>query len=194
MTSENERPEVLALRTISSRQIDSFWSKLDRDGDCWLWRGGKDKGGYGKFQVTNHLGGPKQYHVRAHRMAFALTHGRAPELYVLHACDTPLCCNPAHLSEGTQKQNIADMDRRGRRGRCPDSSRLRGDAHPSRTHPERLARGERHGMAKLTAESVALIRDALANKEKQRDIAKRFGVSQTAVWSIGNGRAWGHIA
>ena len=33
---------------------------------------------------------------------------------VLHACDTPLCVNPAHLYLATEKRNAQDRHQRGR--------------------------------------------------------------------------------
>jgi hypothetical protein len=38
----------------------------------------------------------------------------APGLVVRHKCDNSLCINPEHLELGTQKQNMADMIKRGR--------------------------------------------------------------------------------
>jgi hypothetical protein len=52
---------------------------------------------------------------RSHRAAWKLTHGPIPDgLQVLHRCDNPPCCNPAHLFLGTQQDNIADMHKKGR--------------------------------------------------------------------------------
>ena len=101
--------------------------------------------------------------VRAHRLAWELAHGPLPPrdgvkgsrgILVLHHCDNPSCCNPAHLWLGTQTDNVADMDRKGRRhpaygdanGTRTHPERVaRGDRHSSRTHPERVARGDRNG-------------------------------------------------
>ncbi len=52
---------------------------------------------------------------RAHRLAYFLCNGFIdPNLDVMHTCDNPPCCNPAHLVQGTRKQNIRDAINRGR--------------------------------------------------------------------------------
>ncbi len=57
----------------------------------------------------------KPKNVAAHRYAWILTHGE-PEAgqHVLHKCDNPPCCNPAHLRLGTHDQNMAEMAAKGR--------------------------------------------------------------------------------
>ena len=59
-----------------------------------------------------------------HRMAWILTHpnkdGSFPfdldeKIIVRHVvCDNPPCCNPKHLTSGSQKDNIHDAVRKGR--------------------------------------------------------------------------------
>lgn len=90
-----------------------FWEKVDRRGpnDCWLWTGCKHGHGYGSF---NNRVGPKA----AHRFSYQLHNGPIPDgMCVLHNCpdgDNPTCVNPAHLWLGTQADNIADMQKKGR--------------------------------------------------------------------------------
>lgn len=55
---------------------------------------------------------------------------------------------------------------------------------------QRGAQGELNSKAKLTAEDIALIREAQGS---QTDIAERFGVTQTTVSAIKVGRTWKHI-
>ena len=54
--------------------------------------------------------------LRAHRMAYEVAKGDIPEgMHILHSCDNPKCCNPAHLRPGTHQENMDDMQARGRR-------------------------------------------------------------------------------
>lgn len=109
-----QRPSI-ALPIPGSIDAASFWSKVDRDneGDCWNWTAGTSKFGYGRFRI-----GDKLY--SAHRVAYSLVKGDLPKgrgyhgFVVMHACDNPRCCNPAHLSLGTNRDNAKDMGAKGR--------------------------------------------------------------------------------
>jgi hypothetical protein len=76
---------------------------------CWPWKGPRDKEGYGV--ITDDT----RRQIRAHRIAFERINGPIPQgQYVLHHCDNPPCCNPAHLWLGTIADNNADMWSKGR--------------------------------------------------------------------------------
>lgn len=89
-----------------------LWEKVDRTGDCWVWTAKtRSSFGYGMIRV----GGTPGRLVSAHRVAWELTNGPIPDgLWVLHGCDNPPCCNPAHLHLGTRADNMREMSERGR--------------------------------------------------------------------------------
>jgi DNA invertase Pin-like site-specific DNA recombinase len=60
----------------------------------------------------------------------------------------------------------------------------------SRHVPRRNQSGEQNANAKLADAFIPAIRDALAGGEYQRVIATRYGVSQSTISRITNGRAW----
>lgn len=91
---------------------ERFWRYVSKGEACWLWTGNKAPNGYGRIQSAGR-GSP---HLAAHRISYEMHHGPIPEgMVVMHACDTPACVNPAHLSVGTYRDNTADMAKKGRR-------------------------------------------------------------------------------
>jgi hypothetical protein len=96
-----------ASRPLAER----FWEKVDRsvlDG-CWPFLGARDPDGYGRVMVG------RDRRDKANRVAYMLTSGPIPDgLQVLHRCDNPPCCNPAHLFAGTPLDNMRDMIAKGR--------------------------------------------------------------------------------
>ena len=93
-----------------------FWRRVDKAGDCWLWKGWilKQRGGYGGLKLFYN---GKYRKVRAHRIAYQLQYGAIPAgLLVCHTCDNPPCVRPEHLFLGTNADNTHDSIRKGRWG------------------------------------------------------------------------------
>jgi hypothetical protein len=184
-------------RSLSER----FWEKVQQSDGCWEWTGWRTPKGYGALSV----GGKK---VRAHRFAYELCVGPIPPtLIICHHCDNPACVRPDHLFCGTYADNNRDMLQKGRGAT--------GDRNGARTHPERmklfrprkrekqprrqrprkgLARGERNGSAKLTADQVREIRQRHATGDiGYIRLATLFGVGVSTVRRIVHRSKWRHI-
>jgi hypothetical protein len=127
------------------------------------------------------------------RLSFQLTYGDIPAgLSVCHYCDAPACLEPRHLWLGTQKDNLMDCSEKGRTApQAHPERRARGDRHGSRTHPELIPRGEMSGRAKLTEDQVREIRSADGTLAA---LAVGYGVGMSTIWRIGRGKAWLHVA
>jgi hypothetical protein len=155
---------------LSAEQAARFWARVDRTGACWEWQGARDRRSYGKVG----FGRPRRC-LRAHRIAWTLTHGPIPAgLHVLHDCpdgDNPACCNPAHLWLGTDADNVADMVDKGRQ-----------------------ARGERGGRARLTTEQIRAIRQTYGKDHNLQKLARAHDVSVATVWHVVQRRTWRHVA
>lgn len=89
--------------TIDSSAVFWTWVEVGTDDECWPYTGHRDRDGYGRFRRQG-----------AHRVAFRIANGYEAEESVLHNCDNRACCNPRHLYEGTQQENIRDRVTRGR--------------------------------------------------------------------------------
>lgn len=163
-----------------------FWSKVDirRPGECWPWIAGNFPDGYGCFYLDGRMHG-------AHRIAWRLARGKIPRgKHALHHCDNPPCCNPygkSHIYVGNHQQNMRDMYARSRRRPA------RGNANGARTRPDRLARGDNHYRAKLTADQVRTIRGCLDRGAKQSELARRFGVTRSLIHHIKTRLTWAHL-
>jgi hypothetical protein len=101
-------------------------------------------------------------------MAWFLTHGDWPPMFTLHSCDNPPCCNPAHLSAGTPRENVEDAQRKGRH-----------------------IRGERVGSARLTESDVMAIR---SSPKGAVALGREYGVSASTICDIRFWRTWRHVA
>jgi len=133
-----------------------FWRGVDVGGpdECWPWMGQKFRFGHGRFRVKR--GGVEKAYT-ASSVAFYFAYRQWADT-CRHACDNPACCNPAHLREGTQKDNVQDAITRRR---MPQ-------AQP-----------------KLTQEQADAIRAGSAAGRTGRALAEEFGVSPATVsWVV----------
>jgi hypothetical protein len=162
---------MFANSSIDKKELDRFWSKVDRkfDGGCWDWIGSCSHG-YGNFWDSK-----QKRLVKAHRFSWKLFFGDYPEnnLFVLHKCDNAKCVNPNHLFVGTQIDNMRDMAQKGR---------------------SMIRYGEKNPNAKLSLEEVKEIKSLYASgKYFQYEIAEMFNVSQSMVGCITRGVNWQYV-
>lgn len=144
--------------------------KVRFENDCWIYTAGDKEPRSGHMTIG--------YNGRTrlvHRVAWEITNGPIPDgLCVCHHCDTPRCVNPAHLFLGTQGDNTADRDAKGR---------------------QRSTRGVDHPNCRLTDEDVAAIRaDYVPYKNSTFALAKKYGVHQATIWNITAGKTHRKIA
>lgn len=152
---------------------DRFWSKVDKSSHpqgCWIWTATKNNKGYGLFRP-----GGLANKEAAHRLSFEAVNGRIPRgRWILHSCDNPACVNPRHLRIGTPKENVADMDKRGRRVKAPRP-------------------GESNSNAFMTEQDVGALRRDYINGADLEQIAARYSISPNSLADYTTGRSWQHI-
>jgi hypothetical protein len=108
------------------KTIEEYFNKrynVNVSTGCWIWTGSTVNNLYGCVNFNY-----KQY--LAHRIAYKLFVGKiSRSKKVCHKCDTTLCVNPLHLFMGTQKDNLADMTRKGRRAYGDKVAGFKGKKH-----------------------------------------------------------------
>jgi len=99
----------------------------------------------------------------AHRIMAEIAYGKLPKgCHVMHLCNNPICCNPAHLRAGTPAENSAMAAADGLY------------AKPG---------------AVLGVEQVRAIRK---DPRPCVEIGKQYGVSRGTIWKIKRGHTWTH--
>jgi hypothetical protein len=168
-------PEMVSSEKFRAR----FWEKVDKDGPggCWLWTRGKDSWGYGNIALERTVIGEEGAPTKAHRASWVMANDEAlSDFCVLHHCDVPSCVNPDHLWLGTDADNMADRDQKGR-GNQP--------------------RGKHHGRTVLTEEQVLeifnLFITAPPYRGRRAALARKYGVSAVAIGKVWNGDNWSHL-
>lgn len=156
------------FRSKKVKQVqERIWSKIEVLGneECWPYKEKLNEHGYGVFHI-------KHKSLLAHRVIYQLSKGEIPAgMIIMHSCDNPSCCNPAHLTLGTQQDNIRDMNNKGR-GVTPF--------------------GEKCHKSKLKESEVRKIRD-LQGSKNHKELAEMFGVTPSNVLFILKKKTWKHV-
>ncbi len=96
------------MRATSRPTLDRLLERVEPDlnSGCWLWSGAVTTTGYGAMKMRDRGAAVR----RTHRLSWECHFGPIPKgMNVCHKCDTPPCCNPAHLFLGTCEDNSRDM-------------------------------------------------------------------------------------
>ena len=143
-----------------------FWIKVDKrtPTECWNWTACLSTTGYGRMSSGRGV------IIKAPRIAFAIAHGSiVDDLCVLHHCDNPRCCNPAHLFQGTKAENMSDKMRKGRGTPPPHSY------------------GAAHHNAKFNSATSEAIRH---DTRPAHVIALEYGVCTQTIYRHRRGETW----
>jgi hypothetical protein len=99
---------------LTAANVASFWSKVEKTEDCWVWSGTTRPDGYGQLGVGSMKDGTRTSAL-AHRVSYELHLGPLPkrgdrhqktEWTVDHLCRNRACVRPSHLELVSNKVNI----------------------------------------------------------------------------------------
>jgi hypothetical protein len=152
-------------RTPDERFLGLLKKGKITESGCIEWPNASCGEGYGHF--FHNMEDGKPIYMYAHRYAYTREHGPIPDgMVVCHTCDNPSCVNVGHLFVGSQKTNVADSIRKGKRG----------SGKP---------------VSKLTRETAMEIR---ASNIPSMELAKMYGISRTQVNNVKSYRQWVSLA
>ncbi len=169
-----DRPGVGVTKT-STATIQAWMDARIDEGfsitECLIWPFARGHGGYGVIHD------PRVGHmVQAARIMWEKWTGEPwPEDkptvgHFARNCGSSGCCSPIHARPQDWHEQAADRIRLGN-----------------------VARGERSGSSKLTAEAVAAIRKREAAGESHKDLAEEYEVAKSTVEHVVTGRSWGWL-
>lgn len=153
---------------------DRFWKWVSKmPNGCWRWMGSiKRRKNRPQSEWHGQWRNAAGEIELTHRASWRMLVGDIPRGgLILHRCDNPRCVNPDHLFIGTQADNVADMWDKGR-------------ARPGKSA------GESHGRSKLTEQNVREIR---VSGDNGSELASRYGVSTSVIYSVLKGTTWKHV-
>jgi len=164
-------PSVVHTKTLPLAERFALKYEVCESTGCWNWTGGLNKSGYGTMS-------PTEFGTLAHRISYGLHIGAIPDgsaphgVCVCHKCDNRRCVNPSHLFLGSNADNVADRDQKGR-------------FNPMI--------GAKNGNSKLDDKIVTQIKELLRSGITQVAIADKYGISQATVSDIKKGKIWSHV-
>lgn len=166
-----------------------FWSRVYVAGatDCWSWIGATTSRGYGAI-VTR---GPRTMDA-AHRVSWSLANASPIPAgsFVCHACDNPLCVNPAHLFLGSPADNMRDKVAKGRASRIGPKGEAHADAKLTEADVLEIRRRYREGRA---GRPPATGKFQKTGAVTLRSLAADYGVDHTQILRAVRGDQWGHV-
>lgn len=153
------RPRLPNPRKGTGKCIDFLRAAIASQTDeCILWPWSCAGSGYGQFGTEGKLW-------KAHVWVCTQVHGPRPEKkYAAHSCHQQTCVNPRHVSWKTNSENMLDKREIGTGNRCGFGPK-----------------------GKLTPQQRGEIL-ALRGKLTHREIANRYGIVESTVRHIQNGR------
>jgi len=150
---------------ITDKVKKRFLKRIDKQGKngCWIWKGSlTGRAGYGAMNIDGKM-------IRTHRISYQLHIGIIPkDMYILHECDNPKCCNPLHLFVGTDLDNARD---KMKKGRCAGGGPI----------------GEKNGNAKLTDKQTReILIKYKSDNYTQKQLGEIYKVDQSQISYIVN--------
>lgn len=164
---------------ITKKDVARFWSRVNvgDDNSCWYWNNATHSFGYGYINING-----KNY--LSHRIALIIWNDGKVEKdkFVLHSCNNPACCNPNHLRWGTQKENINDCIKAGRKTNPP-----RNGINPP------IHYGTDNNNAIMDEKKVLNLREDWSNKMEAKQLSKKYGIAISTVYQIINFKSWRQV-
>ena len=152
-----------------------------KSGMCRLWSLSTDDDGYGNASY-------KGKRIGAHRLSWMEANGPIPKgMCVCHTCDVRPCIEPTHLWLGSNADNTADRNIKGRTSKGHSHSL---SFSSSQRWLDSLPIGSNHVNSKVTEQQVIAIRE---DRRPQWVIGLDYGITQSAVSLIKRRKLWAHV-
>lgn len=139
------------------RDLGIILSYTTKKGECLEWTRCFNTDGYPRAVIDGNANG------KVHRVVWEIHNNSSAKGFVIrHSCDNPRCINPAHLSIGSNTDNMKDRDLR-----------------------------ERHGASKLTHDQVREIRKLWDTGQYYGwELSSVYKINTRTLYSLIKGNHW----